>query len=122
MSKMDKLYDILAQQAVKLGWFRFTQFECGLPSGRKFRYNMTDYPFRPFATLEQIDALCRQLIRDKYRYCDWDRSHPKADTEVEIFDAVKAWMLDWVARVHRVRAKTEAGEHAEPSASADGGA
>ena len=119
MGTFERLLCISAQQAIQLGWFRFTHIECKLPSGRMFKYNMEDYPFRPFSTPEQIDALCCELIKAKYRYCDWDRAHPKTNAEVEIFDTVKAWMLGWVARAQRVQAEAEAGERAEPGAAAD---
>ncbi len=66
---------------------------------------MEDYPFPVFASDDELDALCCQIIKDKYRYCEWGREHPKSNAEVEIFDTLKKWMKDWVANARGLHAK-----------------
>lgn len=100
------------RKALKDGWFRYTEIECELASGRKFRYQLQDYPFRVDASESELDALACQIIKDKYRYCEWDRNHPKSSSEVEIFDAVKKWMLAEVAKARLVRAQDDAAKKA----------
>ena len=100
MSRLEMMQHMWALTAIKTGWFRFDSVEVVLPSGRKFQYQMRDYPFRVFSTDAEIDALCCKIIADKYRYCTWDRNHPKTNAEVEIFDFLKSWMLNEVAKAH----------------------
>jgi hypothetical protein len=100
--------------AIEAGWFRYETIEFSLASGRKFRYQMRDYPFRVFASEAELDALCCKIIKDKYRYCEWDRAHPKTNSEVEIFDAVKKWMLVQVANAHELQAEFDAAAGAQP--------
>jgi len=97
-----------ARQALDDGWFRFTSVEGTLPSGRHFDYQLEDYPFRVNATEADIDALVCRIIQDKYRYCQWDREHPKTNQEVEIFDAIKKWMLGKIATAAQLRAEEKA--------------
>lgn len=81
----------------KDGWIRFSSIEFTLASGRKFRYNMTEFPFRSTASEAEIDAVACEVIKAKYRYCQWDREHPKTNQELEIYVAIKEWMLEMVA-------------------------
>src|SRR5262245_8186872 len=94
---------------------QYDDIEFTLRSGRTFRYQMRDYPFRVFATEAELDELCCQIIKDKYRYCAWDREHPKTDAEVEIYDAIREWMMEEVAKAHQLRAEMDAHE-GEPGA------
>ena len=88
---------VLLQMGLKEdGWFRFDSIEFTLASGRKFRYKMTDYPFKATATEAEIDGVVCQLIKDKYKYCQWDREHPKTNQELEIYEAIRKWMLEMV--------------------------
>ena len=64
---MDDFERIMVEDAIEKGWFRYTSIEFGLPSGRKFRYQMQDYPFRVFASEAELVALCCRIIKDKYR-------------------------------------------------------
>ena len=59
---------------------------------------MRDYSFRIVANDLEIDALCCEIIKDKYRYSSWDRANPKTDAEVEIFDFLKWFMLNEVRK------------------------
>jgi hypothetical protein len=95
----------LVRKALADGWFRFDELECELPSGRKFRYQLRDYHFRVDASEADLDRLACQIIKDKYRYCDWDQNHPRSNSEVEIFDAVKKWMLAKVAMARQVHSE-----------------
>jgi hypothetical protein len=54
------------------------------PSGRKFRYELTDYPVSASTTPEQALTQAKLIFREKYRYCEWDRNHPYVDVEREI--------------------------------------
>jgi hypothetical protein len=116
---MNLLEKILARQALTNGWFRFDEIECDLASGRKFRYQLQDYPFRVDSSEVELDQLACQIIKDKYRYCEWDRNHPKSNSEVEIFDAVKQWMVAWVTKAQQMRAEDEAAKNAEPVPASD---
>jgi hypothetical protein len=95
---------ILAWGAAQTGSFRFGTMGFDLPSGRKFRYSLKDYPFSVTASEAELDALCCQVIKDKYRYCEWDRNHPKNNSEVEIFDAIKKWMVELLAEARKLQA------------------
>jgi hypothetical protein len=108
---IDDLHKMKARDAIEDGWFRYTTIDFTLPSGRQFRYQMADYPFRVDATGAEIDALVCRIIRDKYRYCQWDREHPQTNQEVEIFDAIKEWILDKVAKAVQLQAEAKAGKH-----------
>jgi hypothetical protein len=118
---MDWFDEYFVRLALRDGWFRFDEIEFKLKSGRKFRYQMRNYPFKVDASEWELDALACRIIKDKYRYCQWDREHPKTNQEVEIFDAIKEWMLSEVAKARLVRAEDEAAEHAEPDAALDCG-
>ncbi len=104
----------LVRVAIRDGWFRFKEIECDLPSGRKFRYQMWDYPFRVDASERELDALATQIIKDKYRYCEWDRNHPRTNSEVEIFDTLKEWMLTQVRKAKAIIAEEEEAKNAAP--------
>ena len=107
LTSMD-LDKMKAREALRDGWFRYTAIEFPLPSGRIFRYQMKGYPFRADATESQIHALVCGIIKEKYKYCQWDREHPQTNQEVEIFDAIKKWMLDKIATADSVRAEDNA--------------
>lgn len=92
-------------RSIRDGWFRFGSVDFSLASGRKFRYKLEDYPLRVGASETEIEALCSRIIKDKYRYCEWDRNHPRTNTEVEIFDALKTWMLAKVAKAQKQMAE-----------------
>src|SRR5208283_5425245 len=96
--------ELTYRPALATGWIKCDSIECTLSSGRKFRYQMNDYPFRIDATELEIDKLVTRIIMDKYRYCQWDRDHPQTNQEVEIFDAMKTWMLNHVANAQKFRA------------------
>jgi hypothetical protein len=96
------------REALESGWFRYSSIGCNLRSGRKFRYQLDGYPFRVNATVAEIDMIVCQIIKDKYRYCQWDRDHPNTDQEAEIYDLIRAWMLSEVARAQAFKAKYKA--------------
>ena len=116
MTELNGIDQITLRYAIKCGWFRSESLECVLPSGRKFRYKMRDYPFPVFALSNEIDAVCCKIIMDKYRYCTWDRDHPKTHAEVEIFDTIKAWMLRQVAGARALDSVWDATAQAEEDA------
>jgi hypothetical protein len=49
----------------------------------------------------------------KYRYCEWDREHPKTNSEVEIFDAIKKWMMNEDAKARELQAEFDAAKEAQ---------
>jgi hypothetical protein len=97
------------------GCFRFESIEFKLTCGREFRYQMQDYPFPLFASDAELDAICCRIIRDKYRYCEWDRAHPKTNTEAETYDAILKWMKEEVTFSGEIQSEMEAAK-AEPGA------
>jgi hypothetical protein len=103
MSKADRLFEILARSARERGGAPFTSLECVLKSGRKLRYQFQDYPFGPDTTPEQAEALARRIVSDKYVYCQWDQAHPQANSEEDIAETIRMFILDWVARMRRVQ-------------------
>lgn len=120
MSGFRKTVERLAlKEALANGCFRLGEIECKLKSGRVFRYDLTDYPFRVDASEAEIDDLACQIIKDKYRYCEWDREHPRSNTELEIFNVIKAWMLAEVAKGRQLRAETDQVRFATPPAKPD---
>jgi hypothetical protein len=108
---MNRLDRIVVRQALETGSFRLQGIEVELKSGRKFRYQLHDYPFRVDASDAELANVVRQIIMDKYRYCEWDRDHPNTNSEVEIYDALRALLSLWVARARQVRAKDEAAKN-----------
>jgi len=86
--------EIMLRLALSEGRFQYDFVKFKLRSGRKFRYKMTDYPFAANASPIEIDLLVCQIIKDKYRYCQWDREHAKDNQEVEIFDAIKLTVME----------------------------
>lgn len=96
-------------KALQDGQFRHQSINRTLPSGRQFRYQVCDYSYRVNATESEIDQLATQIIKDKYRYCNWDRLHPHTDQEAEIFDDLKALMLGNVSRAQELKRQLEDG-------------
>src|SRR5437762_2555380 len=70
-----------------------------LRSGRRFRYNFSDYRFGPNLTPDQARLLAERIAREKYRDCDWDRNHPRVAAEAEIAEAVYELILEAVDRM-----------------------
>jgi hypothetical protein len=98
-SKTDRLIALGATN----GWFKFTSLECQLKSGRKFRYQMSDYPFRVDTTRDEAEQLAWKIVGDKYRNCPWDEAHPETNQEIEIANFIRDWILSKVAAAERVR-------------------
>lgn len=97
--------DLWYEDMVASGWLRYEVVEFTLRTGREFRYQMRDYPFRAESSERDLEALCHQILADKYRYCVWDREHPRTDAETEIFGVLKVWMLQEAAKVRALRAE-----------------
>lgn len=73
-------------------------------SGRVFKYAFTDYPIGPDETPESAMATAKRVFREKYRYCEWDQTHPNVDVEGEIVKRIVNFVLwqskqikDWKA-------------------------
>jgi hypothetical protein len=100
---MDEFDRVFIQVAIDEGWFRYDWIEVTLPSGRKFRYQLKDFPFRVDASEAEISALAYRIAREKYRYCQWDRSHHAIDSEADICASIKNWMLGQVAEAKMLK-------------------
>jgi hypothetical protein len=92
----------LARIFAEKGAARLSEIECKLKSGRKFRYRLSEYPITADLTESQAAVLARQIVDDKFRLCEWDRSHVGNDSEEEIFEAVKREVMFWVDRMREV--------------------
>jgi hypothetical protein len=90
------------------GGATFTHLECVLKSGRTFSYQFSTYPFSPYTTPEQAEALAKRIVAEKYRYCEWDRSHATYDSEQDITEVITAFILHWVRRMQKVLKKQKA--------------
>ena len=64
-----------------------------LLSGRRFTYEMEPYDFGVTKTKAEAELLAEKVIVKKYRYCQWDREHPKDNQELEIYLALVALFL-----------------------------
>lgn len=69
------------------------------PSGRRFKYEFSEYPIRVGTTPEQALALARRIFSEKYRYSEWDRRHPDVDVEQEIVFGLICLILHVAARL-----------------------
>lgn len=44
-------------------------------------------------------AQAKQIFREKYRYCEWDKNHPEVDVEKEIIDNLVSFILAEAGRL-----------------------
>ncbi len=68
-------------------------------SGRRFRYNLSDYRFGPDLTLDEARRLAERIASEKYKHSEWDRQHPRVAAEAEIADAVYDLILKAIDRM-----------------------
>jgi hypothetical protein len=73
------------------------------PSGRIFRYELSEFPISADTTGNQVAALAASIVSTKYRYCQWDKEHPDANVEREIAEGIKTQIMQFVAEMHRQR-------------------
>ena len=90
---------------LKRGSFRFGVLKGKLPSGRTFHYDLSDFPFSIDATPAKANELATRVIMAKYKFCNRDCAHPRNNQEIEIFNAVKKFILDQVASMQKYRAE-----------------
>src|SRR5262245_8809840 len=76
------------------------------PTGRKFKYELSGHPVSRHTTLAGAQVLARQIFREKYRYCEWDRKHPHVDVETEITEKI----VESILRIAEAMRKKEAHE------------
>lgn len=74
-------------------------YEITTKSGRRFKYNLSDYRFGADFTENNARGLANEIAAEKYRETDWDRDHPRVLAEMEIADALYALIMDAVARM-----------------------
>ncbi len=79
--------------------------EVNTPSGRQFKYELSEYPVRAGMTPEAALAMARRIFREKYRYTEWDRKHPQVDVEKEITTELVARILRLSEAVQRMNAR-----------------
>lgn len=68
-------------------------------SGREFKYQLSDYPISSATTPEQARKQAELIIREKYRYCEWDRDHPQVDAECVIFNSLVGLILGIASKI-----------------------
>ena len=54
------------------------------PSGRMFKYNVSHVDRNAIRCARSAVGLATRVFNEKYKRCEWDRSHPKVDVEHEI--------------------------------------
>jgi hypothetical protein len=74
-------------------------------SGRKFRFDVTEYRVFPDSTTAEVDRLAHQIFAEKYRSCEWDRKHPNVNVQAEIFQEVVEFLSNLVEKQKQHRAK-----------------
>jgi hypothetical protein len=79
--------------------------EMKTPSGRIFRYELSEFPISSDITPEGAKALARRIFREKSRYCEWDRNHPEVDVEQEMVTKITKFILDEAPAIRRAEAK-----------------
>jgi len=83
--------------------------------GRTFRYKITDQikeiTFR--TSTHEIDNLIESTLKSKYRYCDWDQSHPWIDSEEEIRKALTVIYINCLRYLKLKRAVSHGKEPAD---------
>ena len=62
-------------------------------SGRKFRFDVTEYWVFADTTPGQVKHLAERIVAEKYRFCKWDRGHPRVNAQAEILEAVRRCFL-----------------------------
>jgi hypothetical protein len=78
-------------------------------SGRRFRFNITDYAVSADTTRAQVDAIAAKIVADKYRCCQWDKDHPTVNVEAEMLQEVTTLLLHLVDRMKKYEASHKAG-------------
>lgn len=78
-------------------------------SGREFRFEIADYRVCAETTPAAVEAIAAQIVKNKYRFCQWDRDHPEVDVESEILEVVIAWLQHCVDRDKRANADRRSG-------------
>jgi hypothetical protein len=73
--------------------------EVTLRSGRRFRYDLSDYRFGPELTEMQARILAEQIAAEKYKYAEWDRDHPRVLAEAEIADSLYGMIMKAVGNM-----------------------
>jgi hypothetical protein len=79
--------------------------EMKTPSGRTFRYELSEFPISSSIMLEEAETLARRIFREKYRYCEWDRSHPEVDVEQEMIDKIVRFILSEAQAIRRAEVR-----------------
>jgi len=75
---------------------------CTTKSGREFVYNFRDFPFGPHTTLYEAESLARRIVWERYRESEWDRAHADIDSQKEILESVRAFVLGLLGDMKRV--------------------
>ena len=71
------------------------------PSGRHFRYELSEFPISSTITPIGAETLARRIFREKYVYCEWDRNHPAVDVEREMIDKIVRFILSRAQDIRR---------------------
>jgi ribosomal protein S15P/S13E len=73
-------------------------------SGRRFRFDITDFHVSTDMTPAQLAALAAKIVAEKHRFCEWDRDHPTVNVGQEMQQAVAELLSYLVERVKRMSA------------------
>ena len=58
-----------------------------MKSGRKFRYKIGKFlrELKLGHTKKEVEALARDALDEKYKFCQWDLNHPDVPSDREIY-------------------------------------
>ncbi len=79
--------------------------EMKTPSGRTFRYELSEFPISSSVTPEGALTQAKRIFREKYRYCEWDRNHPEVNVEQEMLTKIVNFILSEAQSIRRAEAK-----------------
>lgn len=84
-------------------------------SGRTFRFDISEYRIVPSSTKAEIDQLAARIVAEKYRYCEWDKNHPRVNVQAEISAELVDYLTNLVQTMKQYEAKgTSEGEESSP--------
>jgi hypothetical protein len=76
-------------------------------SGRKFRFDITDYHLSADTSRAQIESIARQFMAEKYRTCKWDRDHPYVNVQQEMLESAIDLLVGLVEQMKKCQASSQ---------------
>lgn len=68
-------------------------------------YELSEFPISSSITSTGAETLARRIFREKYVYCEWDRTHPTIDVEREMIDKLVRFILIQAQDIRRADAR-----------------